>query len=36
MDETGFQIGVILTAKVICGADIKDSRAKAVQPGNRK
>jgi hypothetical protein len=36
MDETGFQIGMISTAKVICGADIRDSRAKAVQPGNRE
>ena len=36
MDETGFQMGVILTAKVICGADTRDSRAKAVQPGNRE
>ena len=36
MDETGFQMGVISTAKVICRADTRDSRAKAVQPGNRE
>ena len=36
MDETGFQMGVILTAKVICGADIRDSHTKAVQPRNRE
>ena len=27
---------MILTAKVICRVDIRDSHAKAVQPGNRE
>lgn len=36
MDETGFQMGVISTAKVICGSETRDSRAKAIQPGNRE
>lgn len=36
MDETGFQMGVISTAKVICGSETRGSRAKAMQPGNRE
>lgn len=36
MDETRFQIGVISTAKVICGSEIRESHAKALQPGNRE
>jgi len=36
MDETGFQMGVISTAKVVCGSETRDSRAKMTQPGNRE
>ena len=36
MDETGFQIGVASTAKVICGSEIKQSHVKSLQPGNRE
>lgn len=37
MDETGFQIGIISTAKVVCGSDIRRNiDAKAVQPGNEE
>ena len=34
-DKTGFQIGVILTAKVITGAE-RSKRPVSVQPGNRE
>ena len=34
MDETGFQIGVALTIKVIYNLETKDSHAKSIQPGN--
>src|SRR5450432_2655483 len=34
-DETGFQIGVISTAKVISGAE-RSNRPVAIQPGNRE
>ena len=34
MDETGFQMGVASTAKVIYGSETKDSHAKSIQPGN--
>ena len=30
MDETGFQIGVASTAKVICGSETKQSHAKSL------
>jgi hypothetical protein len=33
-DETGFQMGVIATAKVVTGAD-RAGRPRPVQPGNR-
>ncbi|BCR86319.1 uncharacterized protein ACHE_30306S [Aspergillus chevalieri] len=36
MDETGFQMGVASTAKVICGSETRDSHAKSIQPGNRE
>ena len=36
MDETGFQMGVASTAKVICGSETKQSHAKSLQPGNRE
>ena len=36
MDETGFQMGVASTSKVICGSETKQSHAKALQPGNRE
>ena len=36
MDETGFQMGMISTAKVICGSETQASNAKALQPGNRE
>lgn len=36
MDETGFQMGVASTAKVVCGSETRDSRAKSIQPGNRE
>ena len=36
MDETGFQMGVTSTDKVICGFETKKSHAKALQPGNRE
>jgi hypothetical protein len=34
-DETGFQIGVISTAKVISGAE-RSNRPISIQPGNRE
>jgi RecB family endonuclease NucS len=34
MDETGFQMGVISTAKIICGSETRESRVKYIQPGN--
>lgn len=34
MDETGFQMGMTSTAKVICGSETWASNAKAIQPGN--
>jgi hypothetical protein len=34
-DETGFQIGVIATAKVVTGTE-RGGRAVAIQPGNRE
>ncbi|OJJ86488.1 uncharacterized protein ASPGLDRAFT_44289, partial [Aspergillus glaucus CBS 516.65] len=34
MNETGFQMGMISTAKVICGSETRASNAKALQPGN--
>lgn len=36
MDEAGFQMGVISTAKVICGSETRESKAKELQPGNRE
>lgn len=36
MDETGFQMGVATTSKVICGSKTRGSRAKSLQPGNRE
>lgn len=36
MDETGFQMGMISTAKVICGSETRASYAKTIQPGNRE
>ena len=36
MDETGFQMGVASTAKVVCGSETKQSHARALQPGNRE
>ena len=36
MDETGFQMGVTSTAKVVCGFETKQSHAKALQPGTRE
>ena len=36
MDETGFQMGVASTAKVVCGSETRDSHAKSIQPGNHK
>ena len=36
MDETGFQMGVTSTAKVVCGSETRQSHAKALQPGNRE
>ena len=36
IDETGFQMGVASTAKVVCGSETRDSYAKALQPGNRE
>ena len=36
MDETGFQMGVASTAKVVCGSETRDSHAKFIQPGNRE
>ena len=36
MDETGFQMGVASTAKVIYGPETKQSHAKSLQPGNRE
>ena len=35
-DETGFQMGVISTAKVVTGTEKRQGRAKVVQPGNRE
>ena len=36
MDETGFQMGITSTSKVVCGSETKQSHAKALQPGNRE
>ena len=36
MDETGFQIGVALTIKVIYNLETKDSHAKLIQPENHE
>lgn len=37
MDEAGFQIGIISTAKVVCGSDIRRNiDTKAVQPGKEE
>ncbi|OJJ84079.1 uncharacterized protein ASPGLDRAFT_284567 [Aspergillus glaucus CBS 516.65] len=36
MDETGFQMGMTSTAKVICGSETWASNAKALQPGNHE
>ncbi|KAH8430077.1 transposase [Aspergillus melleus] len=36
MDETGFQMGVAATAKVVCGAESRESNARSVQPDNRE
>ena len=36
MDETGFQMGVISTAKVICGSETRESKAKELQPRNKE
>ena len=36
MDETGFQMGVISTARVICGSETHNRHAKSIQPGNRE
>ncbi|OJJ81537.1 uncharacterized protein ASPGLDRAFT_50062, partial [Aspergillus glaucus CBS 516.65] len=36
MDETGFQMSMTSTAKVICGSETRASNAKALQPGNRE
>lgn len=36
MDETGFQMGVVSTVKVICSLDTRDSHAKSIQLGNRE
>ena len=36
MDETGFQMGVASTAKVICGSETRESHARSIQPGNRE
>lgn len=36
MDETGFQMGMTLTAKVICGSETRANNAKAIQPANRE
>ncbi|KAL4860357.1 hypothetical protein BDV12DRAFT_181713 [Aspergillus spectabilis] len=36
MYETGFQIGIISTAKVVCGPETRDSQAKSIQPGIMK
>ena len=36
MDETGFQMGVASTSKVICGSETRDSHARSIQPGNRE
>ena len=34
MDETGFQMGVASTVKVICSSETRDSHAKSIQPGD--
>lgn len=36
MDETGFQMGMTPTGKVICGSETRANNAKAIQPGNRE
>ena len=36
IDETGFQMGVTSTAKVVCRFETKQSHAKALQPSNRE
>ena len=34
--ETGFQMGVASTVKVICDSETRDSHAKSIQPGNHE
>ena len=36
IDETGFQMGITSTSKVVCGLETRQSHAKALQPGNRE
>lgn len=36
MDETGFQMGMASTAKVVCGSETRDSHAKSIQPRNQE
>ena len=36
IDETGFQMGIASTAKVICGSETRKFDARAIQPGNRE
>lgn len=36
IDETGFQMSVASTAKVVCGSETRQSHAKALQSGNRE
>src|SRR5699024_8566523 len=36
MDETGFQMRMTATDKVICGSESRASNAKALRPGNRE
>ena len=36
MDETGFQMGMTSTAKIICGSETQASNSKAIQPENHE
>jgi len=36
IDETGFQMGIASTAKVICSTESRQTNARSIQPGNRE
>lgn len=36
MDESGFQMSMASTAKIICGSETRNSHAKSIQPGSHE